>query len=147
MSVLLECLFRVRQLLFVANALFYRFYLFLVFLSKPGAMWLVGVTCHVLVFWLYHRAVGWPVFDPQGDYQLWAQTAVDWLSYDHAARGWWIVIDVPLLAAGLLCQLFPPAILRAGLAMFPAKGRPLPPIRTVRAPMQKIVPARVKLLI
>ena len=147
MTALLECFFRLRQLMFVLNALFYRYYLLLVFLSKPGAMWLVGIICHVLVFWLYHRAVGAPEFDPAGDYRTWVQATVDWFSYNHEARGAWIWVDVPLLAGGLYCQLLPPGLLRASLAMFPAKSRPLPPMRPIRAPKQRISVASVSILV
>jgi len=130
--------FGARQSWFLFNAVFYRWYLLLVFLSKPGAMWVVGILCHLAVFFLYHQSVGWPSFDPNAEPLDWAQTLIDWMQYDHEARGWWILLDVPLLIAGLLCQLFPPAVLRTSLAMFPAKGRPLPPIRRIKAPKRQI---------
>lgn len=122
----------------ILSLIFHWVYLVLIFLSKPGATLLIAYVLHLLVLGLHIHTYGLIEYQWDDGIRVWTNQTIDWFSYDRQARRLWFWLEIPALIFALCMLLLPQGLLRATLGLFPAKTRPLPPQRAVRAPNQKI---------
>lgn len=144
MSLAADLFYAVRWLIYALSSLLHALYQCFVFLSKPGAALIVAYSAYATVLYLHVDHRGLPVIDPNGDVAVIYDAIVVWLTFDAAGRGLWPYLEIALLALALTMHLFPKDVLRSALGLFPAKARPLPPMRPVRVPKLKIKAARVR---
>jgi len=122
----------------ILSLIFHWVYLLLIFLSKPGATLLIAYVLHMLVLGLHIHTYGLIDYHWDDGIRVWINQTINWFSYDREARGLWFWLEIPALIIALSMLLLPQGLLRATLGLFPAKTRPLPPQRAVRAPDQRI---------
>ena len=137
----------IRWPFFLLGCFFHGVYRVTVFFSKPGAPLLMAYLCHALVLWLHVHHQGWPSYPHPFEAVVWYNLTVDWISLDRSALGLMFYPMVALLISSIVFMLLPHQMLRAGLALFPAMPKPLPPRRRIRAPEFKIKAQRAKVVV
>ncbi len=144
MSMISNIWYTLRWPLYGVAVLLHYLYQFTVFLSKPGARLIVAYIAHAITLWIHVQHQGLPIYPDNFSWDTWYDETIRWLTYDAAARGPWIYLDIPLLVCAFCLHFFPSDVLRAALGLFPAKSRPLPPMRRVQAPKLKIKTVKVR---
>lgn len=147
MTILADMWFLVRWPFYLLARIFHAIYQFSVFLSKPGAALLLAFLFHGIVIMLHYQHKGLPEYTLIQQPQEWYDLTVDWISYDRSDRAGWFFVEIPLLVLALGLQILPWDWLRNLLGLFPAKSRPLPPMRRMRAPKFKVKTVKTKLSI
>ena len=137
----------IRWPFYLFACMFHAVYQFSVFLSKPGALAILACLAHSAAIFLHIQHEGFPHYSLMQPPRDWYDITVNWISYDRAQRGLWFYVEVPLLVIALAFQMIPRDWLRAALGLFPAKARPLPPMRSIQAPKFKIKAMKVRLTI
>lgn len=144
MIVLQDTWYVIQWPLYIVALVFHRLYQFTVFLSKPGARLICLYLAHAATLWLHVKHEGIPSFDPNATWQVWWNTAIGWLSFDYASRGLLAYPELVLLCFAFVLHFLPAELLKGALGLFPAKARPLPPIKPVRVPKLKIRAVQVR---
>ena len=137
----------IRWPFYLLGCLFHGIYRVTVFFSKPGAPLLMAYLCHALVLWLHVYHQGWPSYPQPFEAVAWYNLSVDWISLDREALGMVFWPMVTLLIASMIFMVFPHNELRAGLGLFPAMAKPLPPRRRIAAPKFKIKAQRARVIV
>lgn len=139
-------LYYVKWLTFAVSMLLHRLYQLVVFISKPGARLIPAYIAHAITLYVHVTHQGLPDYDITFTaWEPWYDTTVEWLTYDATARGSLASWDIALLLIALALHLTSTWLLRETLGLFPAKKRPLPPMKPLKAQTLKIKAARVRI--